>query len=88
MKKGQNNNILPNIVSTLLTLNDEQIRILSDELLNNLTNTQLKEIHTSDNVKYELIEKIRLADQRMYKKEFIPLSRTDYFHKIQYNLQT
>lgn len=40
MKKGQNNNILPNIVSTLLTLNDEQIRILSDELLNNLTNTQ------------------------------------------------
>ena len=88
MKKGQNNNILPNIVSTLLTLNDEQIRILSDELLNNLTNTQLKEIHTSYNVKYELIEKIRLADQRMFKKEFIPVSRPDYWHKIQYNLQT
>ena len=69
MKKGQNNNILPNIVSTLLTLNDEQINILSDELLNNLTNTQLKEIQTSDNVKYELIEKIRLADQRNFKNK-------------------
>ena len=69
MKKGHNNNILPNIVSTLLTLNNEQINILSDELLNNLTNIQLQEIHTNAKVKYELIEKIRLADQRNFKNK-------------------
>ena len=69
MKKGHNNNILPNIVSTLLTLNNEQINILSDELLNNLTNIQLQEIQTNVKVKYELIEKIRLADQRNFKNK-------------------
>ena len=68
MKYGQNNIVKPNIVSVLLTLNNEQIQKLSNKLLNNLTNSQLREIIISDNVNYKLIEKIRLADQHMFKK--------------------
>jgi hypothetical protein len=57
---------IPCIVDTLLKLNTEQIELLSDSLLNKLTNSDLRKITTHPNVNYELILKIKYADQKNY----------------------
>jgi len=57
---------LPCIVDTLLKLNNEQIELLSDNLLNKLTNSDLRKITIHPNVNYELILKIRYVDQKNY----------------------
>ena len=79
---------LPNIVDTLLKLNSEQITLLSDNILVNLTNEQLKLIETSSNVNYELILKIRYVDQKNFIKNFANLNRHDYWRKINKNLDS
>ena len=62
------NSKLPNIVDTLLKLNSEQIALLSDSILVNLTNEQLRLIETNSNVNCELVLKIRYVDQKILLK--------------------
>lgn len=54
---------LPDITEILLNLDIDNINLLSDKLLNNLNNTQLKKIQCSNN--FYLINKIRDADRRV-----------------------
>ena len=41
------NKKLPKVVETLINLDEEQINLISDTILINLTNTQLREIQIS-----------------------------------------
>ena len=77
---------LPNIVDTLLKLNSEQIALLSDSILVNLTNEQLRLIETNSNVNCELVLKIRYVDQKNFIENFAHLNRHDYWREINKNL--
>lgn len=77
---------LPNIVDTLLKLNSEQIALLSDNILVNLTNEQLRLIETNSNVNCELVLKIRYVDQKNFIENFAHLNRHDYWREINKNL--
>jgi hypothetical protein len=69
---------LPNIIDTLLKLDNTQIELLSDNILVNLTNEQLRLIETAPNVNYELILKLRYIDQKDFIKKFSNTNRHDY----------
>ena len=55
---------LPNIVDTLINLDDNQINEISNIILINLTNTQLREIQISKKVNQPLIDRIREVDKK------------------------
>lgn len=62
---------LPNIVETLLNLDDNQINLISDNILVNLTHAQLREIHISKKINYTLIERIRNTDKQYFKNNIL-----------------
>ena len=80
--KKPHNNKLPNIVDTLLKLDNNQIELLSDTLLFNLTNEQLRLIETSPNVNYKLILRLRYVDQKNFAKDSSSINRHEYWRKI------
>lgn len=69
---------LPNIVDTLLNLDEEQINVISDNILINLTNTQLREIQISKKLNQLLIERIREVDKKYFKNNMVPSNTHDY----------
>lgn len=72
------NRKIPNIVDTLLKLDSNQIELLSDTILVNLTNEQLRLIETNPNVNYELILKLRYVDQKNFIKNFCNVNKHEY----------
>ena len=79
---------LPNIVDTLINLDDNQVNEISDIMLNNLTNTQLREIQISEKVNLLLIERIRNVDQKYFKNNIIPMNKHDYWRTFNNTLKT
>lgn len=81
-------NKLPNIVDTLINLDEEQINVISDTILINLTNTQLREIQISKKVNQLLIERIREVDKKYFKNNIIPMNKHDYWRTFNNTLKT
>ena len=53
----------PDLVHTLLCLNEKDINLLSKNILLNLTNEQLRRIYTSDIINYPLCQRLREEDR-------------------------
>lgn len=79
---------LPNIVEILINLNKNQINIISDTILINLTNTQLREIQISKKMKPLLIDRIREVDRKYFKNNMVPLNTYDYWRAFDNTLKT
>ena len=79
---------LPNIVETLINLDDNQVNAISDIMLINLTNTQLREIQISKKVNQLLIERIREVDKKYFKNNIIPMNKHDYWRTFNNTLKT
>ena len=79
---------LPNIVDTLINLNDNQVNAISDIILINLKNTQLREIQISKKVNLLLIERIREVDKKYFKNNIIPMNKHDYWRTFNTTLKT
>lgn len=79
---------LPDVVQTLINLDEEQINLLSDTILINLTNTQLTEIQISKKVNQLLVDRIREVDKKYFRNNMVPLNKHDYWRKFNNTLKT
>ena len=82
------NNKLPKVVETLINLDEEQINLISDTILINLTNTQLREIQISKKVNQLLIDRIREVDKKYFRNNMVPLNTHDYWRTFNNTLKT
>ena len=79
---------VPDIVSTLLKLDEEQIELLNDTILLNLTNSQLKNIQTNSIINLPLLDKIRYVEQKNFRNNITHMERHDYWRLMNQTMNT